>query len=157
MDFDLWIGAIVGILVIVWPQRLLSRAKHLTQAELSEISSEYNSINASYGREGLVFVLIAIGLAFLWAFDMQWLEPEQLRVIAPFWIVLILSLLGFMRGYFAIRHGVYPTSRFLYSRTQYAYEEGSRIHQLGRLQIYSALAAVIIALMIGIVRCLMLS
>ena len=157
MDVALWIMVISCGVAFMWPSITLYKMKWLTQAELTEISPEYNSINYSYFIHVLISAVIMILLFVLFMCTIQSPDSENVKAMLPLLAVLALSCFSFMKGFFAIRRGVYPASKFFGSRTLYAYDESDRVRKLGRLQIYLTFASIAIAIMIGLFRWLIIT
>ena len=148
---EVWMGAIVGFIVFLWPEMFMFRTERLVQAELIEISSEYDGINASYFvhilSSFLIVILLALLLVIVRPFGM-----EKVGRIMPMWLVVVFSCLSSVRGMVAMKRGVYPTSKFFGSLTRYVYDDTGRVRRLGRLQVYSAGIVAAVAILVGVVR-----
>jgi len=151
-NLEVWVGGIVGFIVFLWPEMLMFKTKRLTQAELVEISSEYDGVNVSYFVHILLSLSVAIPLIIFLPDIAQLLGTEHVGMVKSVWIIVLFSCLSIVRGMVAMKMGVYPTSKFFGSLTRYAYDDTGRISRLGRLQVYVAGAASAAAILIGAVR-----
>jgi hypothetical protein len=152
-NVDLWIGMLVGAAVFLWPIVATWKLDHLTQAELVEISSEYDGINTAYFVHIVMSLIVIIPLVVaVPSVVVRNCQPHERRAILAVWSILVFSGLALSQGLFAVRKGVYPTSKFFGSATTYAYAEGSRIQQLGRREVIAALVVSGVWFLIGLAR-----
>ena len=152
-NVDLWIGMLVGAAVFLWPIVAAWKLDRLTQAELIEISTEYDGINSAY----LVHIVLSLAIIIpvviaVPSVVVRDCQPHHRRAILTVWSTLVFSGLALSQGLFAVMKGVYPTSKFYGRATTYAYADGSRIQQLGRRQVITALAVSGISFLIGLIR-----
>ncbi len=146
-----WIGIIVGLAVFLWPKMYMLKMKRLTRSELAEISSEYDNVNSYYLAYALLWSFVVISPILLLSRVSWQFETEQIQIIMSVWSVVLFSSLGCAWGMIALKKGVHPASKFFGSRTWYVYDETDRVRQLGRLQVYSAVVAIAIAILVGLV------
>jgi hypothetical protein len=150
-NLGVWIGGIIGFVLVLWPEIVMSDLKRITQAELAEISSEYDNVNAYYLGYFLLWTVVTISLTLiLWSIYRQFtFTTKQAQVIESIWPVVVFSCLGCAYGMVAMKKGVYPTSKIFGARTRYIYGEADWIRWLGRMQIYVAGGASVIAFLFG--------
>ncbi len=122
----------------------------VTQKELVKISRKYTGINSAYLTYIVLTLLIMLTLIALPLIVGQATFFQE-RAVVMASLTLLISGSAISQGLFALRKGVYPTSKFFGKATTYAYAEDDRIEQLGRKQIVVALVAPCISFLIGFI------
>ena len=148
---DLWLGALIGAIVFMWPMVATRKFDRVTQRELIKISKKkYTGINSAYFVHiiltSLIIMPVVLGLPSIIGQD----EFFQSHAITMAWLTFPLSGFAISQALFALRKGVYPTSKFYGKSTIYAYTKDDQVQRLGRRQIVVAIAMISFSFLLGL-------
>ena len=155
MKIFYWVGMVIGLAVFLWPSSYILKMKKYTERELEKISPQYKAINKAYLKHGIWGATIFIPILLILVFIITNFEVEQSTNIMSAYIVVVFSAASIFYGVFAVKKGVYPTSKYFGSKTTYAFDENNGIERYGRLQIKISVGVGILAMMVVVVLMLL--